>query len=368
VDRAVLFTALIVIAVIIELSVFSSLRDYASPYVVDGRSAAQRIDSEVGDVLAARYPAVAVGSTQCPFLLDLTGRRTAQCTIPVSDLALRVEVMRPRFAPFRNVDLRPLDALVVIPDAQLEVATVLAHTYGETFDVRCPGPAIRVLTVEAPFTCSVEAPDLPRRNLDVRVIGALDHALPGVLEGVARREVRVFGREVTERERGGVVLKGATLERYVRGDAAFEARGEVGRRNLLGPAHCPPRVVLRDVEHAICSVRVGDRTQRYEARFDQGRGLVVETQQSVVVMAVLRDFATAYFERSAHAGGRPPRARVDCGTSIVALVEPGSSLPCTVQQGDKAFAFVFQIQDPQGGFTIEASPKLTRWQQHQEER
>lgn len=353
-DRAVLFVALLVIAGVIELSVWTSVRPYASPSIAAGHEIARRIDSEVGDMIAARYPAVTVDAAECPRALDLTGDRTARCTIPVAGSAVRIDVMGSGLGG-RKVHFQALDALVVMPDAQRDVADDLAQAYGETFDVRCPGPAVRVLALETPFICSIEAPDLVRRHLEIRAYqydGV--HVVFGPV-GVTPRLERILGRDVTDQREGGVTVEGRALERYVLGSAAFEARGEVGRRRLLGPARCPRRVVLKDLEHATCTVLVGGRPQRYDVRFDEGRGLVIDTQQAVEVIPVLRDFATRYFERSRHTGGQPLRAQIDCGTESVALVEPGTSLPCTAQVGEKTFDFAVKVDDPQGDFTIETA-------------
>jgi hypothetical protein len=351
VDRAVLFVTLLVIVGIVELSVWMSMRPYASPYIVGGHEIALQIDSEVGDMIAARFPAAAVGAAECPNVLDLTERRSARCTVPVSGSPLRIDVRRAYDG--RRADFQAVDGLVVLPDAQRAVADDLALLYGEPFDVRCLGPAVRVLAPETPFICSIEAPDLLRRNLEIRAYR--NDGAHFVFERVAvtPRAVRILGREVTERREGGVTVDARALERYVLGSAGFEARGEVGRRHLLGSARCPRRVVLKDLEHATCTVLVGGRTQRYDVRFDEGRGLVIDTQQTVEVLPVLRDIATRYFERSRHTGGKPLSAQIDCGTESVALVEPGTSLRCTAKVGDRSFAFAFQIADPQGGFTIE---------------
>ncbi len=350
-DRAVLFVALLVIVGIIELSVWTSIRAYASPYVVGGSEIAQLIDSEVGDMIAARFPAAAVGAAECPNLLDLTERRSARCTVPVSGSLLRIDVLRAWDG--RRADFQAVDGLVVLPDAQRAVADDLAYAYGETFNVRCLGPAVRVLPPKTTFICSIEAPDVMRRNLEVSASGYNGDVFPFELDGVAQRQVRILGREVSEQREGGITVDGRALERYVLGSAAIEARGEVRRRGLLGAARCPRRVALKGLEHATCTVRVGGRTLRYDVRFDEGRGLVIDTQQAVEVMPVLRDIAAAYFERSRRTGGKPLRAQIDCGTELVLLVEPGTSLPCTAKVGDESFPFAFQIADPQGGFTIE---------------
>ncbi len=81
----------------------------------------------------------------------------------------------------------------------------------------------------------------------------------------------------------------------------------------------------------------------------------MQARQRSLVVALLRDVAIRYFERTTYTGGRPLLPRVDCGTDPVAFVEPGSSVPCTATVGDKKYAFAFQVNDPEGGFTIVAT-------------
>ncbi|MDP9106881.1 MAG: hypothetical protein M3N49_13240, partial [Candidatus Eremiobacteraeota bacterium] len=126
----------------------------------------------------------------------------------------------------------------------------------------------------------------------------------------------------------------------------------VGRRGLLGGARCPPRIVLRERARATCTVRVGGQPLRYDLQFEKGRGLEVRSDKGIEIIAWLREIATRYFERPKYTGGKPLLARIDCGTAAVALVEPGSDVPCTAKVNGTPYSFVFQFDDAQGGFHI----------------
>ena len=349
-DRFVLVMAAIVTAVLIACGTLWALREYATPLFVNGPETADRIDQEVGDLIAARFPAAAVGAAHCPPFLDLTGHRTAECTLPVSGAELHLVIDSDfvrRIAPAPGTT----DALFVAPDAERTLAAQLTQRFGERFEVRCPGPEVRVIS-RAPAICSVEAPDLARRGIEVTAYGYAGAVYAEPLRGLSTRAERIFGRDVAERTEGSVVIAGSALERYVQGDASADERGEPGRRGLVGRARCPSRIVLREGSHATCTVRVGGLPLRYDVHFEKGLGLRVDTPRNIMVVAALREIAVRYFERPHFTGGKPTLSHVDCGRAAVVLVEPGSSVPCTAKVGADTYSFVFQIDDATGGFRI----------------
>lgn len=326
------------------------LHVYLHPIFANGNETALRIDSQIGDMLAARVPALDVGHAACPMILDLTNHRLDRCTIPVSGAVLPVVVtVHAGEKPGLFVD----EALVVTANAERRLVESLDATYGEHFTARCPGPAVRVFPRPEAFSCSVEAPDLARTNIDV-TSGGLDSAVyPASLAHISTRETRMLGQDTAERREGGVVLDGSTLARYLREKAASDADGAVGRRGLVGPARCPRRVVLNARARARCTVVIGNRTESYDARFDEGRGFVVEGEHTVVVIAAVREIATRYFEREAQSGGKPLRAVVDCGRNSVALLEPGATLPCTIEAGGQKRAFSARVTDDAGALAVD---------------
>jgi hypothetical protein len=354
-DRFVLAVAAIGTAVLIGFGALWALRDYASPSFLNGARTAGLIDADVGDLIAARFPAAAVGAAHCPPLLDLTGHRTGECTLPVSGgelhLVIDSDVLRGA-----ATELATSDALFVAPDAERALAAGLAQRFGERFDVRCPGPDVRVVSEATPVICSVEAPDVARRGVEVIAHGYAGAVYVQGLNGITTREERTFGRDVAERTQGGVVIAEASLERYLRESASGSERGEVGRRGLVGRARCPARIVLHEGSHVTCTVRVGGLPLRYDVHFEKGLGLRVDTDRRAMAVAALREVAVRFFERSRYTGGKPAIAHVDCGTAAVVLVEPGSSVPCTAKVGAETYEFVFQIDDANGAFRILGSP------------
>jgi hypothetical protein len=351
VDRAVLVTGTIIAALLIALVALSSLLEYANPVFVNGSDTASRIDDVLGNMIAARYPDIAVGPARCPLLLNLTGKRTARCTLPVGENDMRVEVEKPYVRGFVPV-FRNLDGIFVRRDAERTIAAQLADRYGETFDVRCPGPAVRVVDEAMPVTCSIAASDVLRRGIEVHVSGQDGDVRAEELASIPSRAERVFGREIAERKEGSIAIPGRAMESYVRGSASADARGEVGRRGLAGTAHCPPRIALHEGGLTTCTVRVGGVSLTYDVHFEKGPGLYVQAQKRIEVVALLREIATRYYERPTYTGGKPLAARVDCGAGRVAFVEPGSSVPCTVRISNETRSFAFEIDDPEGHFTI----------------
>jgi len=350
-DRVVLVAAAVLVAVLISLGALAALRDYARPVFVNGADTAKRIDNEVGDLVAARFPDADVGTARCPPVLDLTGDRSGQCTLPVAGGELGIVVAKnpyPGFPPALNTT----DALFVKSDAERDVGADLAKRYGEEFSVRCPGPAAQVVARKTAVICSVEAPDLLRRGIEVRVSGYSDFYVLAPLSGIATRAERVFGRDVASRTEGGVDVAGSAMEEYVRRSAAAEAHGEVGRRRLVRYARCPVRIVLREGGRTTCTVGIGGLPFRYDVHFEKGFGLYAASEKNVVVIAVLREIAARYFERPAFTGGMPLAAHVDCGKAAVAFVEPGTSVPCTASVGDRRYSFSFEIDDANGAFSI----------------
>ena len=331
------------------------LHVYLRPDFVSGSRTARQIDAEIGDILAARSPSLDVGHAQCGPLLDLTDHRIAHCILPVSGAHLSVSVaaVPPVSILVPLPDLTTDQTLIVRPNAERRLVDALALTYGEKFTASCAGPTVRLLARSESLSCSVEAPDLDRTNVDVTGAGLDGDVFPAGLPHIATREARMLGQEAAERRDGGVTLDGPALERYVRGSASNAADGEVGRRGLVGAAACPRRVVLTARTHARCTVAIGDQTQQYDVRFDEGRGLAVDAQHGVVLVAVVRDIATRYFERDERSGGRPVRAVVDCGHKRVALLDPGESLPCTVANGNGKSNFSAYIEDRSGALSIQ---------------
>jgi len=350
-DRAVLWAALVISGVLIACGALFVLQDYTNPVFVNGADTADRIDAEMGDMIAARFPDVSVGKAHCPLVLNLTGTHQGRCTLPVADGELRIDVQRP-YVPGLNVVLRDADALFVTRAAERSIRAQLVERFGEPFDVRCPGPAVRIIADDAHVTCSVEAPDLLRRGLEIAVTGDAGDVHPEPLTGVATRVERSFGKDVAARTEGSAVIAGPAMERYVLGTAGADADGEVARRGLLGGARCPPRIVLRERGRATCTVRVGGHPLRYDLQFEMGRGLEVRADKQIAVIAYLREIATRYFERPKYTGGKPLLARVECGNAAVEFVEPGSFVPCTAKVNDVAYSFVFQFDDAQGSFHI----------------
>ena len=350
-DRAVLWVALVLSGALVACGALFVLRDYADPVFVNGAETASRIDTEIGDMIASRFAGVSVGTARCPPVLNLTGTHRGRCTLPVADGELRVDVLRP-YVPGSNDALRDVDALFVTRDAERSVRAQLAEIYGEPFDVRCPGPAVRIIADNIPVTCSIESPDVARRGIEITVSGHAGAVQPEALTGVMTRVERSFGADVATRTEGTAVISGPAMERYVLGSAGAYAGGEVARRGLLGGARCPPRIVLRERVRATCTVRAGGRPLRYDLQFEKGRGLEVRSEKAIEVIAMLREIATRYFERPKYTGGKPLLARVDCGTAAVALVEPGAAVPCTAKVNDVPYSFAFQFDDADGGFHI----------------
>jgi hypothetical protein len=289
-----------------------------------------------------------VTSARCGFFLDLTDRRAARCALPVSgmDMSIRVAV-----DSAGDVALTSEDALVVAADAERRLADALRGEYGEPFTVECPGPRLRVIPLTQTFACAIDAPDIQRTVVDVKPYG-IDRVARPEVEHIPRRFERIFGRDVAERRSGGVSVSGRAVEAYVRGTAAAEMDGEIARRGLLGAVHCPAVVALRAREHARCTAQVGNRVQVYDMRFDEGRGVEIESQQMAIVVPALTEVAQRYYERPSSTGGAPVRVVVDCGRDVVKLVEPGASVPCTVTTGAAERNIVLKVLDTTGTFTF----------------
>ena len=349
-DRAVLIAAAVLAAIVVSFGALWALREYARPVFVNGHDTAIRIDDVEGDMIAARFPDAAVGPARCPPLLNLTGTRTALCTLPIAAGEMHFEVQQPYVRGLPPA-FHEVDALFVARDAERSIAAQLAERYGEPFDVRCPGPAVRVVDA-TPVTCSVEAADVPRRGIDVHAVGQDGSVQAEELASVPTRLTRVFGRAVAERKQGSIVVSGRAMESFVQGSASADAGGEVGRRGLIGAAHCPARIALREGGHTVCTVIVGGLPLTYDVHFEKGPGLYVQSQKRIEVVALLREIAARYFSRPKFTGGKPLAASVHCEAGPVAFVEPGSSLRCDAKVGKEHFSFDFDVDDPEGHVSI----------------
>jgi hypothetical protein len=172
------------------------------------------------------------------------------------------------------------------------------------------------------------------------------------LSGVTKRAARILGADAAARTEGGVDVDGHAMERYVRGSASADFRGEVGRRGLVGAARCPSRIALREGGRTTCTVNVGGLPLRYDITFEKGPGLVATAEKKIEVLAALREIATRFFSRAVYTGGKPLLVSIDCGAAPVAFIEPGSSVPCTANVGQDRYGFAFRFTDASGGFSI----------------
>lgn len=350
-DRAVLLAALVAAGVLIALGAYFLLGQYVHPAFVNGPATAERIDIEVGHILAARFPDVAVGAARCPPVLNLTGRDSAgPCALPVADTELHFDLVK--MDDRGDTELQGVDALFVAKDAERALAAQLAERYGERFDVRCPGPPVRVVANRDSVTCSVEAPDVPRRGVEATVSGHDGGVYAHELSGVTTRAVRILGADAATRTEGAVDVDGRAMERYVRGSASADFDGEVGRRGLVGASRCPSRIALREGGRTTCTVSVGGLPLRYDITFEKRPGLVATAEKKIEVIAALREIATRFFSRAVYTGGKPLLVSIDCGAAPVAFIEPGSSVPCTADVGQDRYGFAFRFTDASGGFSI----------------
>ncbi|MEA2784978.1 MAG: hypothetical protein QOF71_1082 [Candidatus Eremiobacteraeota bacterium] len=352
-DRAVLIAAAVLAGVLICFGAFWALRDYAVPIFVNGNALARHADLMVGDMIAARFPAVRVGRVRCPALVDFTRGRSATCAVPIEGQELRVDVAVRRGG--RGVEFTAVDGLFVARDGERTIGRELEQMYGEKFSVRCPGAAVRVLQHETTVSCAVEAPDAMRRGLEVTVLGDRGTVSFEELAGVPTRAARILGDAVAAQREGSVTIEGPALERYLRGSAAGSDGGEVGRRRLVGAAHCPLKVALHEGTHASCTVAVANITLRYDVHFEKGLGLRTDVDSSVAVIPALREFALRYFQRRQLETHIPYRVGVSCGAVAAVVVEPGMTVRCQADVGGEPFYFAVRILDSEGGFTLEES-------------
>ena len=350
VDRAVLLVALVAAGVLIALGAYFVLGEYVRPAFVNGPATAERIDTEVGHIVAARFPNITVGAARCPRVLNLTGDARGRCALPVGDTELHFDLVK--MSDTGDAELQGVDALFVATYAERVLAAQLAERYGEPFDVRCPGAPVRVLDRGEKLACSVEAPDVPRRGDEVTVSGHDGAAYANELAGVTTRAVRILGADVATRTEGSIEVDGHAMERYVRGSASADFHGEVGRRRLVGAARCPSPIVLREGGRTTCTVRVGGLPLRYDVTFEKGPGLAVTAGKKIEVIAVLREIAARFFERPVYTGGKPLLATIDCGKAAVAFIEPGSIIPCTAKVGENEYGFAFRFTDASESFSL----------------
>jgi hypothetical protein len=324
----------------------SALHDATHPVFLSGEDGGAWIDQDAGAMLAARHPGVAVGHARCPYLMNLTGGRSAQCTIPVGRAELRIDVrLDPRF----HVD--DVDALVVKRETERQLTDDLTRRYGVRFTVRCDGPPLRVMPVRAQFPCGIDAPGGSTGRVDVAVYDRDGSARASLASGDTRQD-RMLGRAVTEKTEGGVTLEGPVLARYLHEIVGGAQHGELVRRGLLGAARCPARVTLPPGgNHATCTVRAGDVDVRFDLRFDRGSGLQIEQQQIAIVPA-LREVAQRYYGH-ALPSKKAAELVVNCGPHRTVVVEPGASLRCELGTGDGKTTFAVKILDASGHFSFE---------------
>ena len=325
----------------------NAVHDLTHPAFVSGKQAQAWVDAEAGAMIAARHPGLRVGHAQCPYLLNVSGTRTARCTIPVGDAQLRIDV---EHSP--TWTLSDVDAVVVKREANREVAEHLTERYGMPFTARCDGPEVQVIPVGGSVVCAVDAPvALYVNRIKVHVLGRDGPLEPAEIPSAGSRVERLLGRDVAEKRSGGITVAGPRVERYLRAIAGGIHHAELVQRRLIGAAHCPRTIVLGGSAHASCTVQAGDVPIRYDLRFDEGRGLVVE-EPTIVVAPELREIAERYFAAWLKATGKRGNVALDCGAHPVVVVDPGSVVPCTGQIGDDRGEIDARVTDENGNVTF----------------
>ena len=303
--------------------------DAAHPHFLGGDDAARAIDRDVGDVLAVEQPSLRVGRAQCPLLLNLTGNNArATCTIDVNGLPVRVGVVSP---DGRTEVVEPVDAVVVESSAERDLQSGLSRWYGEDFHVHCEGDAVRIIRADETQSCTATGPDGLRKVLPVRSRGATGTLVRyGNLPSTETLFHRIFGR-AAERTTGGVTLRGRDVERYLASYAGSLATEDLRRRRLIGTPRCPAHIVLAGLQRVTCVVPMGDKNVPYSVRFDDGRGIVFQSGATAFSAAVIQARAERFVDRMAARDGPAQHAIVACGKATTLLLEPGSSIECTVR-------------------------------------
>jgi hypothetical protein len=318
------------------------------PVFLAGATAADLIDVAAGGVLAAEHPSVAVGRAQCPMLLNLSGNGAGECTIPVAGKMLRIGVKGSE----SNPSLVDVDALVVTRDAERDMIHSLESDYGGRFTVRCAGPAVRVVPLGTKLRCTVASQGAKPRREELAVHDRAGHTY-------ARWDSRAVGTSVSpylgiaaaRQTTGSLTLDGAAAARYLRATTGAEHH-DLARRKLLGAAHCPPRFVLASGKHVQCTVAIGRTQLTFDLRFDEGRGLVIQQNGTILDVARARDLVRTAYEHALRVEGKPQRVSVRCAGDPVAIGEPGESLPCVVKTRDGPRLVTLDLLDAEGSFDI----------------
>lgn len=344
--------------------------DALHPVMLSGEDAQQLVDIEAGRMLAARHPGIAVGPARCPFLLNLTGGRREECTIPVAGKTMRVNVVRHEAGggglEIVSYAVRDVDALVVKSDAERRVASQLGERYGVPFTVRCDGPPVRVIPINEKFECRIDAPTIYADRDAVKAVDRDGDVVADSLPSGDTALVRFLGREIAERKNGGVDFPGERLERYLRATAGSPSQHEeLVARRLIRSVRCPKRVVLGGLKRVTCAERLAGTEVKAGVRFDEGRGLVVE-QPAVVVVKALQEISQRYYEDRMRAAHRKPTSRVHCDVSDesgavqraareVAVVEPGDEVLCETVSGRWYVSTSFLAPDDNGAIEAHGS-------------
>jgi hypothetical protein len=303
----------------------TSLKDALHPHFLGGKDAEAWIDRRVGNMLAVYHPELAIGRAHCPFLLNLTGPHSqARCTLRVEQGTLRIDVVSDNGVSER---LRDVDSLV----AERDLAADLARSYTEPYTVHCEGDPVHVVPAGEAVDCTATGSDGLRKTLRAWPRGYTGSLAAGGLDGAETVAERTLGRDVVERRHGGVTLNGRDVERYLAASAAGAEREDLLRRGLLRRPYCPPSVSLHGTTHDFCYVPVGEKTLRYDLRFDEGRGLVIKTDATALPVAALDEMAARYFERVFRDDGTPQKVVVDCGRAQVLVLEAGAHVPCVLR-------------------------------------
>ncbi|MDB5069062.1 MAG: hypothetical protein JWM87_173 [Candidatus Eremiobacteraeota bacterium] len=329
------------------------LQTVAHPVFLAGAEAADLIDVVAGGILAMKHPGVSVGRTQCPTLLNLSGGAVAECTIPVAGKTLRIGVK----GDVRHPSFVDVEAILIMRDAERDVARELEDRYHTRFTVRCDGPAIAIVALRTRVDCAVAPPGGLRRVEHVYVSDRTGHVVDFGRGAAPNSAWLDLGEAVTRRTSGGITIGGAVAERYVRAIAGGAAHDELVRRKLLGAAHCPARVALVSGKHGTCTVALGEQALTFDLRFDEGRGFIAQPSGTVMVVSQARDLVRRAYEHALRVEGKPQRVRVRCASEPVFIGEPGEALPCNVATAAGLQVVLLQLLDAQGNIDILPEPR-----------
>ncbi|MBV8281746.1 MAG: DUF4333 domain-containing protein [Candidatus Eremiobacteraeota bacterium] len=308
------------------------------------------IDTKLGGYLASYDSGLKIGPSRCPDHIDVSGGKTARCTLEVDGGELPIRVVY--FGPPQNFKANFDGVFVEMNRVEKLEQEQLLNDYRISAKVHCPGSRVALLKVGATFKCAVEgSPKVS--SVAVKVLN--DKGMIYTYDPPGLTKDEPFAAPVAAHRQGQrSVVDGRALEHWITTSARILNSVTSTRKHNLS-ASCPTMVDLSGKNRAVCILSVDEYHVRQAVWIDNVNGIRSRPLDALVDKTYVQRFAQNDINNRLTEHGLQPDAAIDCGTGVI-VVTPPATFNCKMTGGGRKFRLEVVVDDASGGFRSHAIP------------